>query len=336
MARRAHRLAGLLIIWLAQLNSTVQKELVWFCGEAEHVKVELNSRTLSIGDVHLQVIEWNRMVLRTPVCNNEREEQEWKKKKSNFFLSSSSQIWDRLLMQRRSHPFWMRIWCDPFVLFGWLYCVAQHSLTSIRKKFAGSATTTSTYTCAHFFGEKKKNYRKKKPNHKFHSHVVQPVATWLLAFCRSSITGALTMELVYVSSVYSSIFTVASRSWTRINVSLSIHNGEAGEWEHNLETCQIRFLLERNWTQVARSEILHQKNKQKYSYKNRMHRSRTQTSNKLSEASSQLLTWKRVQSENPGWPSWCTEKCSYTPRWWLNLGWYYWRLQGPTTVSVNI
>lgn len=74
MAQRAHRLAGLLIIWLAQLNSTVQKELVWFCGEAEHVKVELNSRTLAIGNVHWQVIERNRMVLRTPVCNNEQEE----------------------------------------------------------------------------------------------------------------------------------------------------------------------------------------------------------------------------------------------------------------------
>lgn len=117
------------------------------------------------------------------------------------------------------------------------------------------------YLCTIFLGRKKKKLQKKNTKHKFHSHAVQPVATWLLAFCRSSITGALTMELVYVSSVYSSIFTVASRSWTRINVSLSIHKGEAGEWEHNLETCQMRFLLERIWTQVARSEILHQNNK---------------------------------------------------------------------------
>lgn len=90
------------------------------------------------------------------------------KKKVIFFFSSSSQIWDRLLMQRRSHPFWMRIWCDPFVLFGWLYCVAQHSLTSIRKKFAGSATTTSTYTCAHFFGEKKKLQKKNQTTNFIH------------------------------------------------------------------------------------------------------------------------------------------------------------------------
>lgn len=112
------------------------------------------------------------------------------------------------------------------------------------------------YLCT-LLGEGKKKITLQKQN-KFHSHVVQPAATWLLAFCRSSITGALTMTLLYVSSVYSSIFTVASRSRTRINVSLSTYKGETGEGEHNLDTFQIEFLLERNGTQVARLEIFNQ------------------------------------------------------------------------------
>lgn len=49
------------------------------------------------------------------------------------------------------------------------------------------------------------------------------------------------MAWLYVSSVYSSIFTVASRSWTRINVSLSLHKAETGELELGNVSNQISF-----------------------------------------------------------------------------------------------
>lgn len=187
LAPGAHRLAGLVIVWLAQLNSTVQEELVWFCGEAEHFKVEMNGRTLPIGTGLLLVIEWNRGVLCAPARSKEVVRERRKGQKNNKFSCScctaERDAFSPILNQNMVWPICVIrvvVLCRPTLAHkhtkevGWL---SYHHL--------------HIYLCVIF------RRNKNEPTNK---HLVQAITRWP-TFCRSSITGELTIALVYVSSV---------------------------------------------------------------------------------------------------------------------------------------
>lgn len=46
--RGAHRPAGLVVVWLTQLYSAVQVEVVRLCREAKHVEAVVNGGTVSV------------------------------------------------------------------------------------------------------------------------------------------------------------------------------------------------------------------------------------------------------------------------------------------------
>lgn len=46
--KRAHRFAGLVVVWGAQLHGAVQVELVRFCCETKHVEAVANGGALSV------------------------------------------------------------------------------------------------------------------------------------------------------------------------------------------------------------------------------------------------------------------------------------------------
>lgn len=64
----AHRRAGLVVVWLTQLHSAVQIEVVRLCCEAKHFKAVANGGTRSItarlSCTHIK--KGNSLVLHTP------------------------------------------------------------------------------------------------------------------------------------------------------------------------------------------------------------------------------------------------------------------------------
>lgn len=137
-ATGAHGGAGLGVVRRTQLHAAVQIQLRRLRCEAKHLEAVADGGPIVAVLPGVDREEGNRVVVSAPG------------RKRKMSASKCGGGWGggvALKQPSRSDPFWSRTWWPLSVALGSGVCVAQHLLSRSRKKSAGSATFTSTYTC---------------------------------------------------------------------------------------------------------------------------------------------------------------------------------------------